>query len=52
VVQQLGEQGIWIRSLDEPACLRACTHITTTERELEQLLAALSQHDAGTSTTS
>ncbi len=52
VVQQLGEQGIWIRSLDEPACLRACTHITTTERELERLLAALSQHDAGTSTTS
>jgi len=41
VVQQLGEQGIWIRSLDAPSCLRACTHITTTDAEIEQLVAAL-----------
>ena len=41
VVQQLGAQDIWIRSLDDPACLRACTHITTTAAELERLLAAL-----------
>jgi L-cysteine/cystine lyase len=41
VVEQLGAQGIWIRRLDDPDCLRACTHITTTEAEIETLLAAL-----------
>jgi L-cysteine/cystine lyase len=40
-VQHLGEQGLWIRSLDTPPCLRACTHITTTAAEIDQLLAAL-----------
>ena len=29
VVTALGKQGIWIRDLADPACLRACTHITT-----------------------
>jgi L-cysteine/cystine lyase len=41
VVRQLGEQGVWLRSLDDPHCLRACTHITTTSEEVERLLAAL-----------
>jgi L-cysteine/cystine lyase len=41
VVQELGAQGIWIRRLDEPDCLRACTHITTTANEIETLLTAL-----------
>ena len=41
VVQQLGKQAIWIRRLDDPDCLRACTHITTTPAEIDQLLAAL-----------
>ncbi|MEY4359858.1 MAG: hypothetical protein RLZZ631_1344, partial [Cyanobacteriota bacterium] len=41
VVQELGAQGIWIRRLDEPDCLRACTHITTTPNEIETLLTAL-----------
>lgn len=41
VVRRLGQQGLWIRSLDDPPCLRACTHITTTAAEIEQLLAAL-----------
>ena len=41
VVQELGTQGIWIRRLDEPDCLRACTHITTTANEIETLLTAL-----------
>ncbi len=41
VVQELGAQGIWIRRLDEPDCLRACTHITTTADEIETLLTAL-----------
>jgi L-cysteine/cystine lyase len=42
VVQRLGEQGIWIRRLDDPDCLRACTHITTTTDEIDLLLQALS----------
>ncbi|MFM9110101.1 MAG: aminotransferase class V-fold PLP-dependent enzyme [Prochlorococcaceae cyanobacterium] len=41
LVARLGEQGIWLRSLDDPACLRACTHLTTTAAEVEQLLAAV-----------
>ena len=41
VVEQLGQQGIWIRRLDDPDCLRACTHITTTDAEVDQLLEAL-----------
>lgn len=41
VVKTLGERGLWIRSLDQPACLRACTHVTTTEAEVDQLLEAL-----------
>ena len=41
VVASLGRQGIWIRRLDHPDCLRACTHITTTDAEIDQLLAAL-----------
>jgi L-cysteine/cystine lyase len=41
VVARLGEQAIWLRSLDDPHCLRACTHITTTAGEVETLLAAL-----------
>jgi len=40
-VQRLGEQGLWIRRLDQPDCLRACTHITTTEAEVDRLIAAL-----------
>jgi len=42
VVERLGEQGLWIRRLDDPDCLRACTHITTTEAEIDKLLEALS----------
>jgi len=41
VVAQLGEQAIWLRSLDDPHCLRACTHITTSAEEVVMLLAAL-----------
>jgi L-cysteine/cystine lyase len=42
VVEHLGEQGLWIRRLDDPDCLRACIHITTTEAEIGKLLEALS----------
>ena len=41
LVAQLGEQAIWLRSLDDPHCLRACTHITTTAAEVGLLLGAL-----------
>ena len=40
---QLGGQAIWLRSLDDPHCLRACTHITTTAAEVETLLGALAE---------
>ncbi|MEB3263249.1 MAG: aminotransferase class V-fold PLP-dependent enzyme [Synechococcus sp.] len=41
VVQRLGEEGIWLRTLEDPHCLRACTHITTTSEEIDRLLARL-----------
>ncbi len=41
VVERLGKAGLWIRRLDDPDCLRACTHITTTPAEVEALLNAL-----------
>jgi L-cysteine/cystine lyase len=43
VVRTLGERGIWLRSLPDPACLRACTHLTTTEEEVVRLLQALAE---------
>ncbi len=42
-VQALGEQQIWIRRLDDPDCLRACTHITTSASEVERLLEAITK---------
>ncbi|MBE9152681.1 aminotransferase class V-fold PLP-dependent enzyme [Cyanobium sp. LEGE 06113] len=41
VVRRLGEQSLWIRSLEEPACLRACTHVCTVEQDSDRLVAAL-----------
>jgi L-cysteine/cystine lyase len=41
LVQRLGERGIWLRNLPDPACLRACTHITTSPADLETLLEVL-----------
>ena len=41
VVRALGAQGLWLRSLPDPVCLRACTHITTLDVEVDRLLAAL-----------
>jgi L-cysteine/cystine lyase len=41
IVRRLGEEGIWLRSLPDPACVRACTHLMTTAEEVERLLAAL-----------
>ena len=43
VVEALGKQGLWIRRLDHPDCLRACVHITTTEDEIDRLVQALNE---------
>jgi L-cysteine/cystine lyase len=44
VVQQLGQQGLWIRDLADPRCLRACTHVTTTEAEAEALTTVIARY--------
>ena len=41
-VKQLGAQGLWIRDLADPSCLRACTHITTTDDDINALVTAIS----------
>jgi len=41
VVKQLGSQGLWIRDLADPSCLRACTHLCCTGEELEALTQAV-----------
>ena len=41
VVKQLGSQGVWIRDLADPSCLRACTHLCCTSQELEALTEAV-----------
>lgn len=40
-VERLGQQGLWLRRLDHPDCLRACAHVTTTTAEVDALLAAI-----------
>ena len=40
-VQKLGQQGIWIRDLADPSCLRACTHVCTATDELDALITEL-----------
>ena len=44
VVRLLGQQGLWIRDLADPSCLRACTHVTTTEAEAEALTTAIARY--------
>jgi L-cysteine/cystine lyase len=41
LVSALGQQGLWVRSLDNPVCLRACTHLVTRATEVDQLLSQL-----------
>ncbi|MGB1776527.1 MAG: aminotransferase class V-fold PLP-dependent enzyme, partial [Synechococcus sp.] len=41
LVKQLGKQGLWIRDLADPICLRACTHISSTAEELDALSNAI-----------
>jgi L-cysteine/cystine lyase len=42
VVKALGGQQIWIRDLADPSCLRACTHLCTTNGDIQTLIRALS----------
>jgi len=42
-VSVLGQKGVWLRSLETPACLRACTHLVTRANEVDQLLSQLHQ---------
>ncbi len=41
LVRALGARGIWLRSLPDPACVRACTHLTTTAEDVDLLLSTL-----------
>ena len=43
LVKRLGDEGIWIRDLADPSCLRACTHVCTQASELTKLVQALDQ---------
>ncbi|MEA5443150.1 aminotransferase class V-fold PLP-dependent enzyme [Cyanobium gracile] len=42
IVKQLGDRGTWLRTLESPRCLRACTHLVSTADEVERLLDQLS----------
>ena len=46
VVHALADQGFQLRSLDDPHCVRACTHICTTEAEIDALLGVLANFSA------
>jgi len=43
MVSALGQKSIWLRSLEVPVCLRACTHLVTKASEVDQLLSQLNQ---------
>jgi L-cysteine/cystine lyase len=43
VVKRLGDRGTWLRTLESPRCVRACTHLVTTAEEVERLLAQLAE---------
>ncbi len=47
VVKRLGDQGTWLRTLESPRCLRACTHLVSTADEVERLLLQLVQLSVG-----
>ncbi|MCP9786269.1 aminotransferase class V-fold PLP-dependent enzyme [Cyanobium sp. N5-Cardenillas] len=47
VVKRLGDQGTWLRTLEYPRCLRACTHLVSTADEVERLLLQLVQLSVG-----
>ncbi|KGG11273.1 Cysteine desulfurase [Prochlorococcus sp. SS52] len=42
-IKLLGKQSIWIRVLEDPIWLRACLHVTSTQKEITKLIEALSE---------
>jgi L-cysteine/cystine lyase len=42
-VNRLADQGFQLRSLADPHCLRACTHLTTSPEEVQALLLSLEE---------
>ncbi len=47
VVKRLGDRGTWLRTLESPRCVRACTHLVSTADEVERLLDQLAQLSVG-----
>ena len=43
IVKLLGQRGIWIRDLEDPACLRACFHVTSKSEEVQMLNQAIKE---------
>ncbi len=43
IVQKLEDEGIYLRTIVNPDCIRACCHYFTSEREIEHLLDRLNQ---------
>lgn len=43
LVNRLADQGFQLRSLADPHCLRACTHLTTSPEEVQALLLSLEE---------
>ena len=46
-VKALGRKQIWIRDLADPVCLRACTHVCTSDNDMEQLTQQIQRLSAG-----
>ncbi len=44
LVQTLENQGIYVRLLLNPSCIRACTHYLTTAAEIEHLIKTIAHH--------
>ncbi len=38
VVKWLGSKKVWIRGLESPPCLRACLHITSSKKDIKELV--------------
>jgi L-cysteine/cystine lyase len=47
LVQSLEQQGIMVRTLLDPDCVRACVHYFTQHREIDQLVEAIESVEAG-----
>jgi L-cysteine/cystine lyase len=41
LVDALAERSFQLRSLADPSCLRACTHVTSSDQEIDELVEQL-----------